>query len=103
MACGLEFAGQRYATQAKDLYLSEWFVRARAYVEHRGHPWFILSAKFGLVAPEQTIEPYEQTLNDMPVAERGAWARSVQVQMESSLPARFCCVVLAGHRMREGH
>src|ERR1700737_588957 len=49
--------------QAKELYASEWFFRSRAFVERTGCAWFILSARFGLVAPEQTIQPYEQTLN----------------------------------------
>jgi hypothetical protein len=89
------------ATQAKDLYASEWFFRARAFVERTGSPWFILSAKFGLVAPDQTIQPYEQTLNTMRRAERQAWAEQVQQQMERALPAGGRCVVFAGQRYRE--
>lgn len=88
-------------SQAKDLYASEWFFRARAFVERAGCPWFILSAKFGLVAPEQTIPPYEQTLNDMSRAERQAWGASVQQQIDLSLPRGGRCVVLAGQRYRE--
>lgn len=90
-----------YPAQAKELYASEWFFRARAFVERKGCPWFILSARWGLVAPEQGIEPYEQTLNDMPIAERRQWANRVQRQMEESLPAGGRCVVLAGLRYRE--
>ena len=89
------------AAQAKDLYASEWFYRARAFVEHSRCPWFILSAKFGLVTPEQTISPYEQTLNDMSRTERQAWAQRVQQQMDRVLPACDRCVVLAGQRYRE--
>lgn len=90
-----------HAAEAKDLYASEWFIRARAFVERSGGDWFILSAKFGLVAPDQKIEPYEQTLNDMSVAERRAWAAKVQEQMERTLPASGRCFVLAGQRYRE--
>ena len=43
--------------KAKDLYTSDWFRKARAYVEHRGGPWFILSAEHGLVDPETVIGP----------------------------------------------
>lgn len=86
---------------ARELYASEWFVRARQYVERHGGRWFILSAKFGLVAPEQHIEPYEQTLNEMAIPERRAWARRVRSQMDVSLPAGGRCVVLAGRRYRE--
>jgi hypothetical protein len=89
------------ATQAKDLYASEWFFRARGFVERTGSPWFILSAKFGLVSPDQTIPPYEQTLNTMPRTERQAWAEQVRQQMELALPGGGRCVILAGQRYRE--
>lgn len=58
---------------AKDLYISDWFVKARAYVEQAGDEWFILSAEYGLVSPETVIAPYERTLNTMGIAERRAW------------------------------
>ncbi|MGA4104384.1 DUF6884 domain-containing protein [Ralstonia nicotianae] len=90
-----------YAAQAKDFYISEWFVRARAYVERSGCPWFILSAKFGLIRSELVIEPYEFTLNNMVIAERRAWVTRVQLPMERSLSAGRRCAVLAGHRYRE--
>jgi hypothetical protein len=46
-------------------------------VESAGGPWFILSAKYGLVDPGQVIEPYEMTLNRMGRRERQAWAERV--------------------------
>jgi hypothetical protein len=42
---------------AKDLYVSEWFRRARRYVEAKGGPWFILSAKHR--AKHRLIAAYE--------------------------------------------
>lgn len=86
---------------AKDLYRSEWFLRARRYVEATGSPWFILSAKYGLVPPDQVLAPYEQTLNTMGVADRRAWARRVQAQMDHDLPHTQRIVVFAGQRYRE--
>jgi hypothetical protein len=86
---------------AKDLYQSHWFVLARRYVEARGAPWFILSAKHGLVGPDDLIEPYELTLNTMDVADRRAWARRVQAQMEARLPQANRIIVFAGQRYRE--
>ncbi len=62
------------ACEARDLYVSEFFCKARRYVEASGCPWFILSAEHGLVAPNQVIAPYECTLNRMRVADRRAWA-----------------------------
>lgn len=47
-----------YPCLARDLYVSPWFVGARRYEESLGVPWYILSAKYGLVAPDQVIAPY---------------------------------------------
>ncbi|WP_238541429.1 DUF6884 domain-containing protein [Burkholderia gladioli] len=63
---------QDRAMPAKVLYRSNWFTKAREYVERRAGVWYILSAKHGLISPDQVIAPYEQTLNRMPIAERRA-------------------------------
>jgi hypothetical protein len=55
---------------AKDLYTSTWFRKARAYVEQQGWGWYILSAQYGLLAPDTLIQPYEQTLNKMSAGDR---------------------------------
>ncbi|MHA6834901.1 DUF6884 domain-containing protein [Ralstonia pseudosolanacearum] len=99
MSCVGEKCG--YATRAKDLCISKWFVRARVYVERSGCLWFILSAKLGLITPEEVIEPYELTRNNVAIAERRAWVTRVQLPMERSLPAGCRCAVLAGHRYCE--
>jgi len=83
------------------LYLSDWFLKARRYVESARAPWFILSAEFGLVRPDAVIPPYEKTLNNMGVAERRAWARRVIEQMKTGLPHCDEFVILAGARYRE--
>jgi hypothetical protein len=86
---------------AKDLYVSEWFLRVRRYVEATGCRWFILSPKYGLVAPDQLLVPYEQDLKTMSVADRRTWARGIQVQMDHQLPNVEHIVVFAGQRYRE--
>ena len=88
-------------SQARDLYTSDWFVKARDYVESTRSPWFILSAEHGLVPPGRILAPYERTLNAMRKLERQAWAARVNSQMETSLPAADRIVVLAGVRYRE--
>lgn len=87
--------------RARDLYTSTWFVKARAFVERTGEPWFILSAKHGLVSPEQVLSPYESSLNTMSAAQRRAWAERVKRQMDKSLPPTEHIVILAGSRYRE--
>jgi hypothetical protein len=86
---------------AKNLYLSPWFRLARAYVEATGCAWYILSAKHGLVTPDQKLAPYEQTLNTMSMAERRAWASRVQAQLEQQNLTASRIVILAGQRYRE--
>ena len=88
-------------SKAKDLYVSDWFRKARRYIECSGSPWFILSAEYGLVDPESVISPYEKTLNRMGVAERRTWARDVIRDMDQRLPICDLIVVLAGARYRE--
>ena len=86
---------------AKDLYQSSLFTKSRAYVEKTGRPWFILSAKYGLVHPETVICPYEQTLTNMRINARLAWARQVLSQLEPHLDGVRSVVFLAGKRYRE--
>lgn len=90
-----------WACEARDLYVSELFRKARRYVEASGCPWFILSAEHGLVAPGQVIAPYERTLNTMGVAERRAWAERVAAQLAEAVPDLSRVVFLAGERYRE--
>jgi len=52
--------------QAKNLYTSHLFRLNFAYASSlRPDVLFILSAKYGLVHPEQYIHPYDVTLNNM--------------------------------------
>lgn len=89
-----------YECPAEKLYTSTWFVKARAFVLKSGSPWFILSAKHGLVHPKQILAPYEKTLNDMRVAEQKLWAERVKQQMESDLPKADRIILLAGVKYR---
>jgi hypothetical protein len=86
---------------ARDLYISDWFRKARRYAEASGRPWFILSAEHGLVGPDQVIAPYERTLNTMRVAARRAWAKRVAGQLAGATADLSRVVFLAGARYRE--
>jgi len=86
---------------AKDLYISDWFVKARAYVERAGGEWFILSAEYGAVCPDTVIAPYERTLNAMGIADRRAWGSKVLRQLQPKLKGVDRVVILAGARYRE--
>ena len=101
--CLVSCVGQKQviAAPAKDLYRSNWFIKARAYAEGVSSQWFILSAKYGLVQPDDVILPYEQTLNRMAISDRRNWAHVVQKQMDQRMPNAVLIIVLAGERYRE--
>jgi len=95
------YSKQPVPAAAKDLYVSDWFRKARAFVEATGMPWFILSSQHGLIHPGERVAPYERTLNAMPVDQRRDWARQVIEQMQVRLPDAERVVVFAGARYRE--
>ena len=70
--------------RAKDLYVSTLFKLNMKYAEKlQPNDIFILSAKHGLLSLEQEIEPYEQTLNNMPSIEIKQWANRVLEQIKN--------------------
>ena len=101
--CLLSCVGQKRPAPApaRDLYTSPWFCKARTYADRTSQPWFVLSAKYGLVHPDEMIAPYDLTLNTMPVADRRRWARGVLTQLEPYLDGIGSVMFLAGRRYRE--
>ena len=88
-------------SRARDLYASPWFRKARACVEAMRCPWYILSAKYGLLDPNSTIDPYNQTLKTMPVNRRRAWASGVIEHLAPRLAGVNSVTFLAGRAYRE--
>jgi hypothetical protein len=86
---------------AKDLYCSPWFAKARAFVEAQHAPWFILSGKYGAVAPDTLLQPYNITLNDMGAKERRDWAARTAEALRSHCAPGDRVVFLAGSTYRE--
>jgi hypothetical protein len=86
-------------TRSRSLF--DWFVKARAYVEGLGVRWFILSAKYGLLSPDEVVAPYEITLNEMASDERRAWASRVATQLRPRCAEGTRVVVLAGEAYRQ--
>jgi hypothetical protein len=71
---------------AQELYVSDLFKKAKDYATSRFDEWFILSAKYGLLCPDQIIEPYECTLNNMPKKARQEWSDRVLSGARESHP-----------------
>lgn len=79
ISCVSQKRDQPYS--ACDMYVSDLFSKARRYAEVSGYRWFIFSAEYGLVAPDQVIAPYERMLNRMGVAQRRSWSDQVAGQI----------------------
>jgi hypothetical protein len=86
---------------AKDLYVSALFLKSRAFAERVGGRWFILSAKHGLLGPEELVAPYDVTLKDLTRAERRAWAARVFGRLRAELHGGEHLVFLAGTTYRQ--
>jgi hypothetical protein len=88
-------------TKARELYRSDWFRKARAYVEARGASWFVLSAKHGLVDPDQVVSPYNETLSGKPKRERKLWAAGVAAELGRRIEGPARIIILAGAFYRD--
>lgn len=86
---------------AKDLYISAWFRKARAYVESTGRPWRMLSARYGLLGPESAVRPYDRTLQSLSPAERRTWADGVLVAFDAEFDDVATVELLAGEQYRQ--
>lgn len=63
--------------QAEFIYRSPLFSSARNFAEKRADQWFILSAKHGLLSPNDVIDPYNESLMSQSDLQRQAWAEGV--------------------------
>jgi hypothetical protein len=70
-----------HAAPAAELYTSLLFRLASQFCAATCSCWFILSAKHGLVMPDEVIEPYDVTLRGMGRQGKLAWARRVAAQL----------------------
>lgn len=91
------------SAKAKDLYTSTLFRLNYAYAQKlQPRAIFILSAKYGLVSPDDMIEPYDMTLNTMSQAARRDWSAKILAQLRLKADIkRTSFVFLAGERYRQ--
>lgn len=89
-----------YSTAAADLYRSQWFLKARRYVEAQQADWHILSALHGYLPRTQITDPYELTLNTMSKADRAQWADKVLEVVQRTYQTGTHFVFLAGDKYR---
>ena len=74
-----------HAAPADELFISPLFRYRREFAERSGRPWFVLSSRYGLLAPETVVEPYDFPLARQPVGYRRQWAARVVGDLASSV------------------
>ncbi len=92
---------KEYATEAKNLYASPLFLYSKKYAELNLNKYYILSAKYGLLKPDDIIEPYEETLNTKSKNERIHWSHKVFDKLLKEISTNDKIVFLAGEKYRE--
>src|SRR4051812_15330291 len=70
---------------AGELFRSDGFARAREHAQHSRLPWFVLSAKHGLLDPGEVISPHGIQIDDQPAGYRTAWGEWVVAQLADRL------------------
>ena len=86
---------------AKDLYTSALFTKNANYADAISDKWFILSAKHGLLDPEDVIDTYNETLSKVSVSARKEWSHKVYLQLLPLLKSGDSVIFLAGENYRE--
>lgn len=66
---------------AGQMFTSSGFAHAREYAGRCGYPWFVLSAKHGLLDADDVVGPFDLQFGDQPVGYRTAWGEWVAVQL----------------------
>jgi hypothetical protein len=74
-----------HAAPAQDLYTSPLFRKERTYAAATGAPWFVLSAKHGVVAPTTVLQPYDLRLSNTPQEYRSTWGIRVVKQLKEAV------------------
>lgn len=61
--------------RAQDMYNSERFQLSRERIIQIGCPWYIISAKYGLLSPDEVITPYDLSISSLNCDEKEEWNR----------------------------
>jgi hypothetical protein len=78
------------------------FTKASDLARSSGAPWYVLSAKFGLLDPAEVVAPYDIYLPDQPAPYRTAWGAWVVAQLATRHDLRGAMVeVHAGRAYSE--
>jgi hypothetical protein len=94
ISCSKSKGGHR--DLARNMYVSPLYRKSVMVTEVWGLSFSILSAKHGLLDPNETIEPYDLTLKGASKQFKTEWARKVDGQIRKSVYREKRFIVLAG-------
>ena len=63
--------------------------------------WLILSARYGLVDPDQVLAPYDLSLRQLTAAQREAWGDRIAIELTDRFPAGTVLWFHAGDLYRQ--
>jgi cytoplasmic iron level regulating protein YaaA (DUF328/UPF0246 family) len=92
---------QKVPSPAQYLYTSPLFKKMSAYARKFGDEWYILSAKYGLVHPDEIIAPYNDTLKEKAQSQKIEWAGAVFSKLSEVLRPGDTVIILAGLEYRK--
>jgi hypothetical protein len=81
---------------AAALFQSDGFRRSRDHAVRSGLPWFVLTAKHGLLDPDDVISPFDVDLGDQSATYRTAWGEWVAAQLGDRVQLRGVTVEVHG-------
>jgi cytoplasmic iron level regulating protein YaaA (DUF328/UPF0246 family) len=79
VSCGGPKVAER--ARARNLYTGSLFRDARAWAMKHADDWRILSAKWGLVDPDEFLDPYDLSMDDLDRNDREVWGRHVRAEL----------------------
>ncbi|HLM50841.1 MAG TPA: hypothetical protein VK279_09865 [Solirubrobacteraceae bacterium] len=81
---------------AAEMFHSDGFRRSRDLAVRSGLPWFVVTAKHGLLDPDDVIGPSEVDLGDQSITYRTAWGEWVAAQLGDRVQLRGVTVEVHG-------
>ena len=94
ISCSKSKGGHR--DLARNVYVSSLYRKSVMVAEAWGLSFSILSAKHGLLDPDEIIEPYDLTLKGASKQFKSEWALKVDKQIRNSIDRKKRLIVLAG-------
>lgn len=85
IGCSAKKIAGHLGTWPSELYTSQLFKARLEYVRSRGLPWYVMSAKYGLVGNEEMVRPYDMTLNQWSKPDLAAWHLSIAFRLLNDL------------------